>query len=229
MAKRLQLGKSFANADGFVALVTGGGRHGPGELFRIDLDCHKLAIVADNRSNSRKSGSVVFDTRKPGLYQYVGVATGNQRCSSGYFEYTADGEFIQLTDQQFQDRRLALYPNYAAMIEAEGIRRQQDIAWANEYQQRELDFRREIMERQQEEHDRRLLISNLPELPKLTGTAKQIKWAKEIRAAYATRSPGSPHLTGRTTAKWWIDHRYGFTEMALFPSELQQQIRKIRG
>lgn len=49
------------------------------------------------------------------------------------------------------------------MIEAEGIRRQQDIAWANEYQQRELDFRREIMERQQEEHDRRLLISNLPE------------------------------------------------------------------
>jgi len=47
-----------------------------------------------------------------------------------------------------------------------------------------------------------------PELPELTGSDKQVVWAAEIRAGYATHFPERlTKVATETTARWWIDHR----------------------
>lgn len=43
-------------------------------------------------------------------------------------------------------------------------------------------------------------------LPNLSGTEKQIAWAKDIRREYAIRNPGSAELKRGKTAKYWIDN-----------------------
>ncbi|MCL4665777.1 hypothetical protein [Burkholderia pseudomallei] len=44
-------------------------------------------------------------------------------------------------------------------------------------------------------------------LPPLSGSPRQIKWALEIRESFWRKAPESPLLKRPTTAKYWIEHR----------------------
>jgi hypothetical protein len=44
-------------------------------------------------------------------------------------------------------------------------------------------------------------------LPPLSGSTRQIKWALEIREGFRDKNPDSPLLKRATTAKYWIEHR----------------------
>lgn len=58
----------------------------------------------------------------------------------------------------------------------------------------------EALQRQQEE-------AATKNLPSLSGSPRQIKWALEIRDSFWRKNPGSPLLKRATTAKYWIEHR----------------------
>lgn len=45
-------------------------------------------------------------------------------------------------------------------------------------------------------------------LPDLSGTKKQVAWARDIRNRFAEKNPKSPLLKKATTAKYWITHRH---------------------
>jgi hypothetical protein len=44
-------------------------------------------------------------------------------------------------------------------------------------------------------------------LPTLSGSPRQIKWALEIRDSFWQKNPEGPLLKRATTAKYWIEHR----------------------
>lgn len=50
-------------------------------------------------------------------------------------------------------------------------------------------------------------VTNVPCLPALIGSSKQIAWAHAIRIVHAAKAPNSKHLQDQTRASWWIDNR----------------------
>lgn len=70
--------------------------------------------------------------------------------------------------------------------------------------------------RMKKEEDHKRALGNSDGLPVLEGTEKQVAWAFDIRGKFTDfsflddRSKGffiEHYLQGKTSAKWWIDHR----------------------
>lgn len=77
-------------------------------------------------------------------------------------------------------------------------------------------------EQKAKEHEQAVKTSN--GLPELKGSEKQIAWAFDIRGKFATTKGlnekaaklfRETYLCGKTSAEWWIDHRYADSPLDL--------------
>lgn len=109
---QISLGKSRVDAKYFHGAVAGGGAYGPGLCEKIVgmSDCGDLITkripIHDNRSGSKRSGSVDYD----GVYRAYGYADSNR--SEGpevFFELTGD-IVAELSRQQVAEHLRAMSP-----------------------------------------------------------------------------------------------------------------------
>jgi len=83
----------------FNAAVKGGGVAGPGVVLRFESCCgrdgnavwQRLRAKEDFRSRSGRSGTVIYDVRKPGLYYAKGFGVASRDTGSLAFRINGDG------------------------------------------------------------------------------------------------------------------------------------------
>lgn len=270
----ISLGKSSVDTDYFYGTVTGGGAYGPGI-------CEKVAGVSsngglvftrlrmhDDRSGSKRSGSLNYELTGDGVYRAYGYADSNRSEGPEIF-FELEGDSVRkLNRAELNERLRAMSPkNYAAMehnrrkaarraellpaIQAEvnelvANQERLEVKMVNVNDQLELS-RLAVTRHKTCGHFDEIAVDSVDELithlsapavpcpyceasakkaqaaqealqrlqdeaatnnlPPLSGSPRQIKWALEIREGFWRKAPESPLLKRATTAKYWIEHR----------------------
>ncbi|CAJ8619069.1 Uncharacterised protein [Burkholderia pseudomallei] len=270
----LGLGKSSIDTTYFYGTVTGGGAYGPGICEKVagvssngDLLLTRLRMY-DERSGSKRSGSLNYELTGDGVYRAYGYADSNRSEGPEIF-FELEGDSVRkLNRAELNERLRAMSPgNYAAMehnrrkaarrtellpeIQAEvnelaGDQERLEVTMVTVDDQLELS-RLAVTRHKSCGHFDEIaadtvdeLVSHLSaptvpcpyceasakkaraaqdalqrlqdeaatnNLPPLSGSPRQIKWALEIRESFWRRAPESPLLERATTAKYWIEHR----------------------
>ncbi|RQR34840.1 hypothetical protein [Burkholderia sp. Bp9142] len=270
----LSLGKSSIDTTYFYGTVTGGGAHGPGICQKVvgmsskgDLLLTRLPMH-DDRSGSKRSGSVNYELTGNGVYRAYGYADSNRSEGPEIF-FELDGDSLRELNRNQLDERLRLMSpeNYATMEHnRRKAARRTELLPEIQAEVNELAADRERLEVTMVAVDDQLELSRLAvtrhkscghfdeiavdtvdelvvrlsapsapcpyceasakkaqadqeamlrlqdaaatnNLPPLSGSPRQIKWALEIRDGFWRNSPESPLLKRATTAKYWIEHR----------------------
>jgi hypothetical protein len=271
---QLNFGKSSADFEYFYGFVSGGGAYGPGICERVigisdrGVLLTKRLSMYDDRSGSKRSGSVDYALTGDGVYRAYGYAESNRGEGPEVFFEVSANSLTKLDRQEFAERLRAMSPQNFAKVERARKKTQRRAELLPEVQG-EIDElaadaeRLEVLELNVDEqfqlnsltvkrykrcgHFDELWTNSLDELvtrlsepvepcryceavtekaratadaiqklqeaaaannlPELSGTPRQIKWALEIRQAFANKNPGSAALKRATTAKYWIEHR----------------------
>jgi len=270
----ISFGKASVDGEYFYGVVTGGGAFGPGLCEKIvamssrgDLIVERLPLH-DNRSGTKRSGSVDYELTGDGVYRAYGYANSNR--SEGpevFFELQADVH-AELSRSQLNERMRAMSPENFAKLEhtRRKARRQAEVLPEIQTEVSELAADGERLEVTMITVDDQLQLDHLTvkrhkscghftevstngldeliahlsaplgtcmycaahadkirasqdalmrlqsaasekNLPQLSGSVRQIKWALEIRDGFRDKNPDSPSLKRATTAKYWIEHR----------------------
>ncbi|MEM5299085.1 hypothetical protein VSR82_32785 [Burkholderia sp. JPY481] len=273
---QLRFGKSGADLEYFYGVVSGGGAYGPGICEKIvgmsergELITKRLALH-DDRSGSKRSGSVNYALTGDGVYRAYGYAQSNRSEGPEVFFELVETSLVGLDRQELAERLRTMSPqNFAKVMHArqKGKRRMELLPQVQaEVDELTADGERlevtEVSVNDQLElnsftvtrykpcgHFGEIfarsvdgLVARLSEptgpctycealaakaratadaiqslqvaaaarnLPELSGSPRQIKWALEIRQAFSDKNPTSPLLKRATTAKYWIEHRNG--------------------
>jgi uncharacterized membrane protein len=222
----------------------------------------------DNRSGSKRSGSISYELTGDGVYRAYGYAESNRGEGPEVFFELAGGSLAELNRQQLAERLRAMSPqNYANVEHArQKTKRRAELLPHVQAEVDELAADGERLEVTEVNVDDQLqlnsltvtrykpcghfdeisvrsvdgLVTRLAEpllpcsycealaekaratadlirslqdaasasnLPELSGSPRQIKWALEIRQAFCDKNPTSPLLKRATAAKYWIEHR----------------------
>jgi hypothetical protein len=270
----ISFGKSSGDREYFYGVVTGGGAYGPGICEKVvgmsargDLIVERLPL-RDDRSGTKRSGSVDYALTGDGVYRAYGYADSNR--SEGpevFFELQGDA-LQELSRNQLNERVRAMSPENVAKMEharrkvarraellpeiqaevdefaADGERL--EVTTINVDDQLQLSSLT-VTRHKSCGHFTETSVNNLDELianlsaplgactyceahaartraaqealerlqgtaseknlPPLSGSTRQIKWALEIREGFRDKNPDSPLLKRATTAKYWIEHR----------------------
>ena len=95
-------------------------------------------------------------------------------------------------------------------------RNSEEAASFEEWATKNITVCRDCERKMKKKEDHERALENSDGLPALEGTEKQIAWAFDIRGKFTDfsflddRSKGffiEHYLQGKTSAKWWIDHR----------------------
>lgn len=196
----------------FCGEVAGGGAVGPGRVFEyVDYD-RRMAVrfEADCRSGSKRSGSCVWQLEKDRLYVLDDIAYSSSR-SATYYVSTHGDDVHELDREEFEAERGRIWPLGRARSEAEAEAKKK--AEAERIEREAVEAERRLVEREalaelNAEKAAEIEKNGQAEsdLPKLTGTPKQIAYALSIREAFARQHPEDAALKRATTAKYWIEN-----------------------
>lgn len=171
-----------------------------------------VAHIADYRSGSRRSGSLLFKLEADRLYDIYSA----RNSSSGWTSLisTFDGVTKELNTEEFEEELRRRFPSGCELAQVKAEQRR--IA-EEAHQQAELVRERERLEQMKARQAQlaaeaeKIVAEGQPtsELPVLSGSPKQIAWALRIRDAIAARDPKHTSLRRATTASFWIEnHRH---------------------
>lgn len=271
---QLTFGKSAADLEYFYGVVSGGGAYGPGICEKVvgmsdrgELITKRLSLY-DDRSGSKRSGSVNYSLTGDGVYRAYGYAESNRSEGPEVFFELVDNSLIGLDRQELAERLRAMSPQNFAKVEharqkgklraellpqvqgevdeltADGERLEvTEVSVNDQLELNSLTVTRykpcghfgDISVRSVDGLVARLSELTVPctycealaakaratedaiqslqaaaaarNLPALSGSPRQIKWALEIRQAFSDKNPTSPLLKRATTAKYWIENR----------------------
>lgn len=274
LMSQISFGKSSADAEYFYGVVAGGGAYGPGLCEKVagisdrgDLITKRLPLY-DDRSGSKRSGSVNYELTGDGVYRAYGYAESNRTEGPEVFFELAGNTLVELNRHQLAERLRAMCPQNYAKVEharqktarraellphvqaevdelaADGERlevtmvdvddqcqlssmtvtRYKSCGHFSEISVRSVDglvtplseplppckYCEALAEKARATADAIQCLqeaASAKNLPPLSGSPRQIKWALEIRQAFYDKNPGSPLLKRATTAKYWIEHR----------------------
>lgn len=271
---QLKFGKSRADLEYFYGAVSGGGAYGPGICEKVvGMSEHGKLITKrlplyDDRSGSKRSGSVHYSLTGDGVYRAYGYAESNRSEGPEVFFELQEDELVELDRQELAEHLRAMSPQNFAKVEharQQGKRRAEllpqvqaevdelaaggerlevtEVGVNGQLELCSLRVKRykpcghfgEISTRSVDELVARLSERTGPcqyceasaardratadaihslqvaaaarNLPGLSGSPRQIKWALEIRQAFSDKNPASPLLKRATTARYWIEHR----------------------
>ncbi len=148
----IECGKSGLSNGEFHAAVAAGGAVGPGHLYRAaglsslsEVKWQRLQFDRDERSGSKRSGSIAYELTRTGVYRAQGYAEDNRRSGACHFYVDAEaGKAIELDQRQALMLCHYCYPQEVELLRAkaqeeEARRRQLHDARqtiANEYERR---------------------------------------------------------------------------------------------
>ncbi|ANB73613.1 hypothetical protein AYM40_15550 [Paraburkholderia phytofirmans OLGA172] len=120
---RISFGKSSVDEEHFHGAVAGGGAHGPGISEKVegisergDLLVKRLPMN-DNRSGTKRSGSVGYQLAGDGVYRAYGYADSNRSEGPEVFFELAGHSLGELSRQQLSERLRVMSPHAFAKAE----------------------------------------------------------------------------------------------------------------
>ncbi|WP_432258090.1 hypothetical protein [Cupriavidus sp. TMH.W2] len=271
---KISLGKSSVDTTYFYGGVTGGGAYGPGICEKVvgisasgKLTVKRLPFH-DNRSGSKRSGSLDYELTGDGVYRAYAYADSNRSEGPEFFFELEGYALKELNRQELDERLRALSPDSFAIAEhaQRKVARRRELLPVVQAEVHDFAAAGERLEVTKVDVDDQLQLSRLTvtryqscghfdeisvntmnqlithlsapslpctyceahaekmraadetikrlqdtasakNLPTLSGSPRQIKWALEIRDNFWQKNPGNPLLKRATTAKYWIENR----------------------